>query len=122
MALSSGEAEFYAALKGCSVGLGMKSVAADLGINLHIKMFTNSAAAKGIMTRRGLGKLRHIEVGYLWLQDAVAEKRLRVYKRRGEDNTADLGAKHLSGEVIQKHLVTLSHCLEDGRSTAVPAS
>ena len=108
MALSSGEAEFYAALKGCNIGLGMKSVAADLGIELRIKLFTDSAAAK--------------EVGYLWLQDAVADKRLRVYKCRGEDNPADLGTKHLSGDVIQKHLVTLGYHLEDGRSTVVPAS
>ncbi len=100
MALSSGEAEFYAALKGCNVGLGMKSVVAGLGIELRIKLFTDSAAAKGIMTGMGLGKLRHIEVGYLWLQDAIAEKRLSVHKCRGEDNPADLGTKHLSGEVI----------------------
>jgi hypothetical protein len=122
MALSSGEAEFYAALKGCSVGLGMKSIAADLGIELRIRMFTDSAAAKGIMTRRGLGKLRHIEVGYLWLQDAVAEKRLLVHKCKGEDNPADLGTKYLAGDVIQRHLRTLGYYFEDGRSTVVPDS
>jgi hypothetical protein len=104
------------------VGLGMKSVAADLGIELHIKLFTDSVAAKGIVTRKGLGKLRHIEVGYLWLQDVAAEKRVQIYKVCGEDNPADLGTKHLSGEVISKHLTTLGYHFEDGRSTVVPAS
>ncbi len=122
LALSSGEAEFYAALKGCSVGLGMKSIAADLGIELRSRMFTDSVAAKGIMTRRGLGKLRHIEVGYLWLQDVVAEKRVLVHKVKSEDNPADLGTKHLPGDVIQRHLRTLGFHFESGRSTVVPAS
>ena len=122
MALSSGEAEFYAALKGCNLGLGMRSIAADLGIELKLKLATDSAAAKGIMTRRGLGKLRHIEVGYLWLQDAVAEESVSVYKCRGEDNPADLGTKHLSGDVTQRHLNTLGYHFEVGRSTAVPAT
>ncbi len=109
-------------MEGCSVGLGMKSIAADLGIELRIRMFTDSAAAKGIMTRRGLGKLRHIEVGYLWLQDIVAKKKVLVHKVKGEDNPADLGTNHLSGEVIQRHLQALGYYFEEGRSTAVPAS
>jgi hypothetical protein len=107
IALSSGEAEFFAALEGCNLGSGMKSVAAELAIQLKIKLCTDRAAAKGIMLRRGLGKLRHIEVGYLCLQDAVAEKRLSVHKRRGEDNPADLGAKHAIVDVIQRRLATL---------------
>ncbi len=55
MALSSGEAEYFAALKGASLALGMRSIARDLGIELKIHLHTDSAAAKGIMLRRCLG-------------------------------------------------------------------
>jgi hypothetical protein len=122
LALSSGEAEYYAALKGASLALGMRSIAADLGILLSIRLHTDSAAAKGIMLRRGLGKMRHLEVGFLWLQSAVAEKRLYVFKCKGEENTADLGTKHLSGDVIDRHLAALGFKFEEGRSKVVPAS
>ena len=36
MALSSGEAEFYAARKGCNLGLGMQSIVVHLGIKLRL--------------------------------------------------------------------------------------
>ena len=122
MALSSGEAEYYAALKGASLGLGMRSIARGLGMELSIRLHTDSAAAKGIMLRRGLCKMRHLEVGFLWLQEAVPTKHLYVFKCRGAENPADLGTKHLSDEVILRRLTTLDFSLEDGRSNAVPAS
>ena len=119
-ALSSGEAEFYAALKGASMALGFRSMAADLGEKLVIKLFTDSAAALGIIGRRGLGKVRHMETGYLWLQDLVADKKLAVAKVKGTENPADLGTKHLKAEDIDKHLSRLLFFNEDGRSNAVP--
>ena len=70
-AISSGEAEYYAALKGASMALGFRSIAADLGENVKIVLRSDSSAALGIDGRQGLGKLRHLETGYLWLQDMV---------------------------------------------------
>ncbi len=76
IALSSGEAEYYAALQGASVALGFQSMPADLGITAKITLYSDSSAARGIIHRAGLGKLRHLETGYLWLQAAVKAKRL----------------------------------------------
>ena len=76
--LSSGEAEHYSALKRASMGLGMQLIAKDIGIELHLRLLTDSTAANGIIYRRALGKLRHLEVGYLWLQDQAANKKLKV--------------------------------------------
>ena len=121
-ALSSGEAEHYAALKGASTALGFRSMAAGLGERLIIKIFTDSAAALGIIGRRGLGKVRHMETGYLWLQDLVADKKLVVAKVKGTENPADLGTKHLKAEDIDKHLSRLLFFNEDGRSNVVPGT
>ena len=121
IALSSGEAEYYAALKGASVALGFQSMLADLGITAKITLYTDSSAARGIIHRAGLGKLRHLETGYLWLQAAVKAKRLQVRKVLGSVNPADLFTKHLAAMDMWKHLETLQISTEEGRTEAVPA-
>ena len=46
--------------------------------------------------RKGLGKVRHIEVKYLWVQDLIKDGRLKLLKVKGTSNPADIGTKHLS--------------------------
>ena len=72
IALSSGEAEYYSMVKGASVALGVVGMLKDFGCKVGIVLHTDSAAAKGIGSRRGLGKVRHIELNQLWLQEKVA--------------------------------------------------
>ena len=54
---------------------------------------TDSAAAKSFVSRRGLGKMRHIEVRDLWLQREGMRGQVVVLKVPGEDNPADLMTK-----------------------------
>ena len=61
VATSSGEAEYYGMVKGASNGLGIQGMLHDSGVILGITLYTDSSAAKGIASRRGLGKVRHIE-------------------------------------------------------------
>ena len=70
IALSSAEAELYAILKGVSEALGYMSMSADWGRRLSCEAKADGSAALGIIARRGLGKLRHIDTTYLWLQQA----------------------------------------------------
>ena len=92
----------------------------DLGVQTSITLYTDSSAARGIIHRAGLGKLRHLETGYLWLQSAVKAKKLQVRKVLGAENPADLLAKHLAAADMWKHLEKLRMNPEDGRSKAVP--
>ena len=92
-----------------------------LGEDVRIRLYTDSAAALGIIGRRGLGKVRHLETGYLWLQDLVAKKKIGVAKVKGTDNPADLGTKYLRSEDVDKHLRFLRYYKEDGRSIVVPS-
>ena len=73
VALSSGEAEYYALVKDVSIAMGVCSMLSDFGITIDRRLFlsTDSSAAKGICDRRGLGKVRHIDVNMLWIQDRV---------------------------------------------------
>ena len=120
IALSSGEAEYYAALKGASSALGFQSMLKDLGVSTSITLYTDSSAARGIIHRAGLGKLRHLETGYLWLQVAVKAKKLLVRKVLGTENPADLLTKHLSAADIWRNIDKLHMSPEEGRTKAVP--
>ena len=72
IALSSGKAEFTAGVKGTSVGLGVRSLGADLGMSLFPNMHTDSSAAKGFFSRRGIGRIRHLHTPWLWMQQKRA--------------------------------------------------
>ena len=102
IALSSGESEFYAAVKSTSVLLGMKAMMSDLGVDLKtpIKLHVDSTACLGAAGRRGAGRIRHIATSTLWLQNAVGEGRIVLVKVAGTENPADLGTKVLSGTVL----------------------
>lgn len=89
IALSSGEAEYYGMVKGASNALGLQGMLRDINVQMEISLCTDSSAAKGIGSRRGLGKVRHIELNELWLQELVANGRVSLFKVRGEDNFSD---------------------------------
>ena len=52
VAISSGEAEYYALVKGGSEGLGVKGIMKDMGYEVGIEMRTDASAAIGIVNRR----------------------------------------------------------------------
>ena len=62
VSLSSGEAEYYGIVRGSSIGIGLRSMLGDFGVNVAIVVNTDASAAKGMANRRGLGKVRHIAV------------------------------------------------------------
>ena len=66
-------------------------------------------ATEHILHRQGIGKLKHIDVAYLWVQDEIRSQRLRVRRVRSEENVADLGTKAPSKAVIAKHCLTLGY-------------
>ena len=93
IATSSGEAELYALSKGVAEGLGIKSLLADLGFQVELRVWTDSSAAKAITARTGMGKMRHIETQYLWVQQVVQKGLVKIRKVPGELNPADILTK-----------------------------
>ena len=71
IALSSGEAELSGILKGTGEALGVQSLAADLGLAVGVEVRTDASAAVGICRRAGIGKVRHLAVGQLWVQERL---------------------------------------------------
>jgi hypothetical protein len=87
---------------------------------LTIRVNTDASAAKGIANRRGIGKVRHIEVNQLWVQDRISRGDLTVNKVNGKDNLADALTKHLSSEGIRIHLFRTRQFLREGRHEIAP--
>ena len=121
VSLSSGEAEFYGVVKAGCVTLGYQSLLKDVGVELPVRVWTDSTATRGICVRQGLGKLRHIDTKCLWIQQKVRGKSLELFKVRGEKNPADLFTKHLVGQERIHTLLALFGChYRGGRSSAAP--
>ena len=120
VALSSAEAELYALVKGAAQTLGMISVARDLGIKVDAMIRSDASAALGIVSREGLGKLRHIDVQYLWIQGRVSEGSVSVMKVPGLQNPADLFTKHLHANDVEKFCQDLCLTRHDDRADTAP--
>ena len=71
---------------------------------MDVQLWKDSSLAKSITARRGLGKMRHVEVKYLWLQQEVLKGSITVQKIRGLENPADLLTKILRREEIEERL------------------
>ena len=101
-ALSSGEGEYYVMIKGAVEALGLKSVAEDLGWTMKVRLWVDSSAAKSMASRKGLGRTRHMEVRFLWLQDVVKQKKIVLRKVLGTKNPADVATKPKSVDDVEQ--------------------
>ena len=120
IALSSGEAEYYGVVKASSVGLGCRALLNDLNMKTSITVHTDAEAAKGIASRTGLGKTRHIDVHYLWVQERVRNGDIVLKKVLGTQNPADLLTKHLTSPDMLKYLSKFGAVSRDGRASVTP--
>eukprot|EP00435_Cladocopium_sp_Y103_P058260 s42_g20.t1 len=61
VSLSSGESEFYALVSAASIGLGIKAMLDDWDIPTQLVLLSDSSAGRAIASRKGLGKVRHVQ-------------------------------------------------------------
>ena len=69
---------------------------------MKLEVLTDASAAKGIASRRGLGKTRHIAVHFLWVQERVACGDIKLTKVWGGENPADMLTKYLNRDKITR--------------------
>ncbi|CAE8636697.1 unnamed protein product, partial [Polarella glacialis] len=95
-AKSSAEAELLGVNSGVSEGLFAQSLLLDvLDEIVPPEALTDSTACLGIAGRLGLGRLKHVEVKHLWIQEAVRTRFVSVSKVDTRENLADLLTKPL---------------------------
>ena len=80
MTLSSAEAELVALVKCSAELLGARSLLKDFGVDCGGVVYADSSAALAIAKRKGAGKLRHININCLWIQEKQDMKQLELPK------------------------------------------
>ena len=96
--------------------LGLLQLCEDWGLKLKGRVCVDSSAALGVVKRKGNGKLRHIKVGMLWVQEKRESGELKYDKVKGSENPADLMTKYLAGTVVQKYMMAMNFVKEEGRA------
>ena len=120
IALSSAEAELGGIIRGATQGLGCQSLASDLGLQTPLKIFSDASAAIGICRRRGLGKVRHISVADLWIQERLKSQDFSLEKIPGQSNPADMLTKFIDRPTINRLMPLASLSYEIGRPEKAP--
>ena len=69
-----------------------------MGRNINIDVETDSTAAIGMCSRTSVGKTKHIQIRWLWIEDAI---RVRLKKVSGTEIVANMGTKYLDGPTHQ---------------------
>ena len=108
VALSSAEAELYGLVRASAETMGLTPMYKDLGTHMNGVVLGDASAALAIVARRRLGKLRHLDTNYLWIQEKAAKGDLNFKKVAGVDNGADLFTKNhihkLSSQFVQNEI------------------
>lgn len=120
IALSSAEAELYGIIKTASETLGIASILWDWEIKVDADLMADESAALGIIGRTGLGKMRHVDTSYLWLQQQSIKDKLKFQKVLGTENPADMNTKGLNENLINKYVEMLNMEHREGRSDVAP--
>ena len=94
---------------------------AEWGIKVKSEVLIDSSAALGVVSRKGNGKLRHIKIGMLWIQEKQETEELSYKKVSGVENPADLMTKNLTQSVIDSHLKRINAIISEGRALIAPA-
>ena len=116
IALSSGEAELTAVIKCSCECIGMVQLAEDWGLTIEADVLVDSTAALGVVNRKGAGRLRHVRVGKLWIQQVQEDGDLRYRKVKGTQNPADMITKYLASSEVNKYLEILGIDTRTGRA------
>jgi hypothetical protein len=107
LAQSSCEAELAGQHRGAIMGIFLQNMWEEMfGEKLDIIIETDSSAARCVAMRQGIGRIRHLEVRQIYMQQLVKSERLIVKKLPGVDNTADLGTKAVTAATFY-HLIEL---------------
>ena len=79
-------------------------------------MLADSTAALAIADRKGSGKLRHINISLLWIQEKESKAELNFEKMLGTENPSDMMTNNLDALKISKFTEMLRQTFRKGKS------
>ena len=81
-------------------------------------MWSDATAAIGIARRRGMGKIRHLDVMDLWVQEKFTSKAASVDKVLGTEKPADILTKYVERASLTAALAKLGVLSAQGKSAS----
>ena len=101
-------------------GIGLRSISKEFGLDYRITVYSDAYAALGIARRRGLGRVRHLDVEDLWVQEKIRNGEVQLEKVPGSENMADALTKQLARPLLVKHMSAMNLQPEQGRAESAP--
>ena len=71
---------------------------------LSVSIASHSSAARAFAHRQGLGKQKHVMTKFLWIQEKVLSRLLKIIPVGTKVNVADLLTKCVSNATASRHL------------------
>ena len=87
---------------------------------MKIVLHSDATAAIGIARRKGMGKIRHLDVSDLWVQDKIRSGALDLVKVPGDQDPADSLTKYVDHSILVKSLARMNLHLREGRPESAP--
>ncbi len=69
---------------------------------MQLEVQVDASSTLQLICKRGPGRLRHIDIRELWLQDQLRLGTINLVKIQSEDNVADIFTKHLTPQNFEK--------------------
>ena len=98
----------------------MIAIMKEFNIDCDLVVKSDAVAAIGIVKRQGLGRVRHLAVGDLWVQQRSKRGEVKYEKLHGKANTSDMLTKAVERDIILKHMATLGMEFRSGRNASTP--
>ena len=102
VSLSSAEAELYALTTGVAEGTVTKHLLQELGHEVILMNHVDSQSAKAWASKRGLGRMKHVMLKYMYVQDVVEKKLTNLAYISTKQNKADLMTKCHTSEAHKR--------------------
>ena len=112
VALSTGDAELYAQIRGLQEMVSLKCLMEELrpaeGRTLECIAQVDSTACKGIMLRHEVGQLNHLATRTVWTQQILQQEAIQVRRISRTVKSTFCLASHNSSEDLYRAVVQMS--------------
>ena len=79
-----------------------------MGLEVKFELLTDSSAAMGMVMREGAGRVKHLDIKSLWIQERESLGDLKVKKIPRLENWSDLLTHHWTEQEGLRHLGGMS--------------
>ena len=87
----------------------------DWNLDYKLAVNTDATAAIGIASRRGLGKVKHVDTIFLWIQERIEQLKIGIHKKHTSEMLADMLTKFLTNRDMVRHLVSMGFVFREGQ-------